>query len=208
MTTRVRAGGIASNTISNAMLKDDSVDSDVISNILLGQVTGPLSNVGAPGTPIQIVTATTGIGTATLFTFNGAARLGCVGAAITPKSANSKILITGFVHGFMNTGGAQCGLGLELVSHPTTTFNDGSSVAVGGTTQLFAHEDAMFINVGSQLMGNMPFQYEHSPGSTSTIHYSVAVSENNLYTAGTSQINWSNGTTGGRSKITLTEIAQ
>ena len=108
----------------------------------------------------------------------------------------------------MNTGGSQCGLGLELVSHPTTTFNDGSSVAVGGTTQLFAHEDTMFINTGSQLMGNMAFQYEHSPGSTSTIHYSVAVSENNLYAAGTSQINWSNGTTGGRSKIVLTEIAQ
>lgn len=162
----------------------------------------------APGTPVQIVTATTGTGTATLFTFNGAARLGCVGAAITPKFSNSKILITGFVHGFMNTGGAQCGLGLELVSHPTTTFNDGSSVAVGGTTQLFAHEDAMFINTGSQLMGNMSFQYEHSPGSTSTIHYSVAVSENNLYAAGTSQINWSNGTSGGRSKIVLTEIAQ
>ena len=162
----------------------------------------------APGTPVQIVTATTGSGTASMFTFNGAARLGCVGAAITPKFANSKILITGFVHGFLNTGGSQCGLGLELVSHPTTTFNDGSTVAVGGTTQLFAHEDSLFINTGSQLMGNMSFQYEHSPGSTSTIHYSVAVSENNLYAAGTSQINWSNGTTGGRSKIVLTEIAQ
>jgi hypothetical protein len=164
--------------------------------------------IHAPGTPIQIVTATTGIGTATLFTFNGAARLGCVGAAITPKFASSKILITGFVHGFINGAGSQCGLGLELVSHPTTTFNDGSTVAVGGTTQLFGHEDTMFLNTGTQLMGNMNFQYENSPGSTSTIHYSVAVSENNLYAAGTSQINWSNGTTGGRSKITLTEIAQ
>ena len=36
MTTRVRAGGIASNTISNAMLKDDSVDSDVIANSIMG----------------------------------------------------------------------------------------------------------------------------------------------------------------------------
>ena len=157
-----------------------------------------------PGTPLQIITATTGIGTATLFTFNGAARLGCVGAAITPKFTNSKILITGFVHGFINSA-AQGGLGLELVSHPTTTFDDGSSVA--SATQLFAHEDTMFLN-GQQLMGNMPFQYEHSPGSTATIHYSVAVSENNLYANGTSQINWSNGTTGGRSKIVLTEIAQ
>jgi len=159
----------------------------------------------APGTPIQIVTATTGTGTATLFTFDGAARLGCVGAAITPKFSNSKILITGFVHGFTNNSSGQCGLGLELVSHPTTTFDDGSSVA--SATQLFAHEDTMFLS-GAQLMGNMPFQYEHSPGSTDTIHYSVAVSENNLYANGTSQINWSNGTTGGRSKIVLTEIAQ
>ena len=161
--------------------------------------------IHSAGTPIQIITATTGIGTATLFTFNGAARLGCVGAAITPKFANSKILITGFVHGFINSSSAQCGLGLELVSHPTTTFDDGSSVA--SATQLFAHEDTLFLN-GAQLMGNMSFQYEHSPGSTSTIHYSVAVSENNLYAAGTSQINWSNGTTGGRSKIVLTEVAQ
>lgn len=35
MTTRVRAGGIASNTISNAMLKDDSVDSDIIANSIM-----------------------------------------------------------------------------------------------------------------------------------------------------------------------------
>ena len=160
----------------------------------------------APGTPIQIVTATTGSGTASMFTFNGAARLGCVGASITPKFANSLILITGFVHGFINGGGSQGGLGLELVSHPTTTFDDGSSVA--SATQLFSHEDTLFLNTGTQLMGNMSFQYQHSPGSTDTIHYSVAVSENNLYAAGTSQINWSNGTTGGRSKIVLTEIAQ
>ena len=162
-------------------------------------------SLSAPGTPVQIVTATTGTGTAVMFTFNGAARLGCVGAAITPKFANSKILITGFVHGFINSGGNQGGLRLELVSHPTTTFDDGSSVA--SATQLFSDEDTMFLN-GSQLMGNMSFQYEHSPGSTNTIHYSVAVSENNLYANGTSQINWSNGTTGGRSKIVLTEIAQ
>ena len=159
----------------------------------------------APGTPIQIITATTGTGTAVMFTFDGAARLGCVGAAITPKFANSLILITGFVHGFTNNSSGQCGLGLELVSHPTTTFDDGSSVA--SATQLFAHEDTIFLS-GVQLMGNMSFQYEHSPGSTDTIHYSVAVSENNLYANGTSMINWSNGTTGGRSKIVLTEIAQ
>ena len=36
MTTRVRAGGIANNTISNAMLKDDSVDSDIIANSIMG----------------------------------------------------------------------------------------------------------------------------------------------------------------------------
>ena len=159
----------------------------------------------APGTPIQTVTATTGTGTAVMFTFNGAARLGCVGAAITPKLANSKILITGFVFAFMNNSSGQCGVGLELVSHPSTTFNDGTSVA--SATQLFAYEDTMFLN-GSQLMGNMPFQFEHSPASTNTIHYSVAISENNLYANGTSQVNWSNGTTGGRSKIVLTEIAQ
>lgn len=164
-------------------------------------------NLHAPGTPIQIVTATTGIGTAVMFTFNGASRLGCVGAAITPKFANSKILITGFVHSFMNNSSGQCGVGLELVSHPTTTFNDGSTVAVAGTTQLFPYEDTMFLN-GSQLMGNMSFQYEHSPASTNTIHYSVAISENHLYANGTSQVNWSTGTTGGRSKIVLTEIAQ
>lgn len=35
MTTKVRAGGIASNTISNAMLKDDSVDSDIIANSIM-----------------------------------------------------------------------------------------------------------------------------------------------------------------------------
>jgi hypothetical protein len=162
--------------------------------------------IHAPGTPIQTVTATSGTGTSTMFTFNGAARLGCIGASITPKFASSKILITGFVHGFINGGGSQGGLRLELVSHPSTTFDDGSSVA--SATQLFSDEDTMFLNVGTQLMGNMSFQYEHSPGSTSTIHYSVAVSENNLYAAGTSQINWSNGTTGGRSKIVLTEIAQ
>ena len=109
----------------------------------------------APGTPIQIITATTGTGTAVMFTFDGAARLGCVGAAITPKFANSLILITGFVHGFTNNSSGQCGLGLELVSHPTTTFDDGSSVA--SATQLFAHEDTMFLS-GTQLMGNMPFQ--------------------------------------------------
>ena len=187
-----------------------------MSRLIVNQIQGDAVNkeieiptghkLKAPGTPVQIVTATTGTGTAVMFTFNGAARLGCVGAAITPKFANSKILITGFVHGFINGGGSQCGLRLELVSHPTTTFDDGSSVS--SATQLFSDEDTMFTNTASQLMGNMPFQYEHSPGSTSTIHYSVAVSENNLYAAGTSQINWSNGTTGGRSKIVLTEIAQ
>ena len=35
MTTKIRAGGIANNTISNAMLKDDSVDSDIIANSIM-----------------------------------------------------------------------------------------------------------------------------------------------------------------------------
>jgi hypothetical protein len=156
---------------------------------------------------VQVVTATNGSGTSSSFTFNGAVRAGCIGAAITPKSANSLILITGFVHCFTNNSNAQTGVGLELVSHPTITFINGNTVAVAGTTQLFPHEDVMFLD-GSQLMGNCSFQYQHSPASTNTIHYSVAVSENNLYAAGTSQVNWSNGTTGGRSKITLMEIAQ
>ena len=159
------------------------------------------------GSVLQVVTATNGSGTSSSFTFNGAVRAGCIGAAITPKSANSLIFITGFVHCFINSSGAQCGIGLELVSHPTITFINGNTVAVAGTTQLFPHEDVMFLD-GSQLMGNCSFQYQHSPASTNTIHYSVAVSENNLYAAGTSQVNWSNGTTGGRSKITLMEIAQ
>ena len=50
MTTRVRAGGIASNTVSNAMLKDDSVDSDILANainITAGQIV-------YPGMPLQI----------------------------------------------------------------------------------------------------------------------------------------------------------
>jgi hypothetical protein len=50
MTTRVRAGGIASNTISNAMLKDDSVDSDILANainITAGQIV-------YPGMPLQV----------------------------------------------------------------------------------------------------------------------------------------------------------
>ena len=159
------------------------------------------------GHVVQLVTATTGSGTSTNFNFNGAARAGCIGAAITPKSANSLIFITGFVHCFTNNGGSQTGVGLELVSHATTTFINGNTVAVSGTTQLFPYEDVMFLN-GNQLMGNCSFQYEHSPSSTNTIHYSVAVSENNLYAAGTSQLNWSNGTTGGRSRIALMEIAQ
>jgi hypothetical protein len=164
------------------------------------------NGVQIPGHVVQVVTATNGTGTSSSFTFNGAARAGCIGAAITPKSANSLILITGFVHCFVN-GGAQTGVGLELVSHPTITFINGNTVAVAGTTQLFPYEDVMFLN-GSQLMGNCSFQYQHSPSSTNTIHYSVAVSENNLYAAGNSQVNWSDGTTGGRSKITLMEIAQ
>ena len=166
-----------------------------------------VTSAGLPsGTVLQVVTATTGNGTSVNFTFDGAARKGAIGAAITPKSANSLILITGFVHCFTNNGSGQTGVGLELVSHPTTTFINGNTVAVGGTTQLFPYEDVMFLN-GNQLMGNCSFQYQHSPSSTNTIHYSVAVSENNLYAAGTSQVNWSNGTTGGRSKIILREIA-
>ena len=50
MTTRVRAGGIAGNTVSNAMLKDDSVDSDILANtinITAGQIV-------YPGMPLQI----------------------------------------------------------------------------------------------------------------------------------------------------------
>ena len=49
MTTRVRAGGIASNTISNAMLKDDSVDSDVVSNNILSKVNVAGTSVNDPG---------------------------------------------------------------------------------------------------------------------------------------------------------------
>jgi len=164
-------------------------------------------SIVAPGHLVQLVTATTGSGTVTSFTFNGAVRAGAIGAAITPKFANSLIFITGFVHCFTNNGGAQTGIGLELVSHPTTTFINGNNVAVAGTTQLFPYEDVIFLN-GAQLMGNSSFQYQHSPSSTSTIHYSVAVSENGNYQNGTSQINWSDGTTGGRSKIVLMEIAQ
>tara|TARA_Y100000389_G_scaffold48751_1_gene44107 strand:+ start:1153 stop:1740 length:588 start_codon:yes stop_codon:yes gene_type:complete len=164
-------------------------------------------SIVAPGHIIQVVTAINGAGTSTSFTFNGASRLGCIGAAITPKSANSLIFISGFVHCFTNNSSGQTGVGFELVSHPTTTFINGNTVAVAGTTQLFPYEDVMFLS-GSQLMGNCSFQYQHSPASTNTIHYSVAVSENNVYANGTSQINWSNGTSGGRSKIALMEIAQ
>ncbi len=193
--------------MSTLKVNNIQAESGTTINVASGnKLVAPAGGLSAPGQVIQIITSQTGTGTSTLFTFNGAARLGCVGAAITPKFSNSKILITGFVHGFINSGGSQCGLGLELVSHPTTTFNDGSIVT--SATQLFPFEDMMFLNTGTQLMGNMSFQYEHSPGSTSTIHYSVAVSENNNYNAGTSQINWSNGTSGGRSKIMLTEIAQ
>ena len=179
-----------------------------MSKLFVDDIVEKTSNHGVviPGHVVQVVTATTGSGTSTDFTFNGAARAGCIGAAITPKSANSLIFITGFVHCFINSGGSQCGIGLELVSHPTTTFINGNTVAVGGTTQLFPYEDVIFLS-GTQLMGNCSFQYQHSPSSTNTIHYSVAVSENNLYAAGTSQVNWSNGTTGGRSNITLMEIA-
>jgi len=168
-----------------------------------------VTSAGIPihsGSVLQVITATTGSGTSSMVSFDGAARKGCVGAAITPKSANSLILITGFVHCFTNSSGGQGGVGFELVSHPTITFDDGSSVAVAGTTQLFGHEDVQFLN-GTQLMGNCSFEYQHSPASTNTIHYSVAASENNLYAAGSSIVNWSNGTTGGRSKITLMEIA-
>ena len=49
MTTKVRAGGIASNTISNAMLKDDSVDSDVVSNNILSKVNVAGTSVNDPG---------------------------------------------------------------------------------------------------------------------------------------------------------------
>ena len=160
-----------------------------------------------PGSIIQEVRAVRGSGTAVDFTFNAAARLGCVGATITPKFANSKIRITGFCHLFMNTGSAQCGIGFECVHHPSTIFNGGASVAVAGTVVVAAHQDCVFTNAG-QWMGNIPFDFEHSPGNTNAISYSIAVSENGLYAAGTSQHCWSNGTTGGRSKIVLQEISQ
>ena len=193
--------------MSTLKVNNIQAESGTTINVASGnKITGSSGSIVTPGQVIQIITGQSGSGTTTMFTFNSAARLGCVGAGITPKFANSKILITGFVHGFINSGGSQCGLGLELVRHPTTTFDDGSSVA--SATQLFPFEDMMFLNTGSQLMENMAFQYEHSPGSIATIHYSVAVSENNVYNAGTSMINWSNGTSGGRSKIILTEIAQ
>ena len=193
--------------MSTLKVNNIQAESGTTINVASGnKITGSSGSIVTPGQVIQIITGESGSGTASMFTFNGAARLGCIGAAITPKFTNSKILITGFVHGFINSGGSQCGLGLELVSHPTTTFKDGSSVA--SATQLFGHQDTLFLNTGSQLMGNMPFQFEHSPGSIATIHYSVAISENAVYAAGTSQVNWSNGTTGGRSKIMLTEIAQ
>ena len=158
------------------------------------------------GSIIQEVRAVAGAGTSVDFTFNGAARLGAIGATITPKFANSKIRITGFIHMFMNAGNAQCGVMLECVSHPTTVFNGGASVAVAGTVVIADYEDVMFLN-GSQLMGNCSFDYEHSPGSTSPISYSIALSENGVYANGTSQHCWSNGTTGGRSKIVLQELS-
>ena len=171
-----------------------------------GQTTA--ANVKMPaGAILQQVRAVAGAGTSVDFTFNGAARLGCVGATITPKFANSKIRITGHVHLFMNSGGTQCGVMLECVSHPTTVFNGGASVAVAGTVVVADYEDVMFLN-GSQLMGNCSFDYEHSPGSTNAISYSIAVSENASYASGTSQHCWSNGTTGGRGKILLEEISQ
>ena len=205
----VGASQVANNTITTAHLHTGlSVPDSNIAAIAASKLTGDIPHANMPaGSVIQLVTATTGSGTSVSFTFNGATRAGAIGAAITPKFANSLIFITGFVHCFTNSGGAQGGIGLELVSHPTITFINGNTVAVGGTVQLFPYEDVMFLN-GNQLMGNCSFQYQHSPSSTSTIHYSVAVSENNVYSNGTSQVNWSNGTTGGRSKITLMEIAQ
>ena len=96
MTTRVRAGGIASNTISNAMLKDDSVDSDILAN----DITIPSGNtfnaavsggMHVPGTVIQVIQGI--LNTTASVTSSTEADTGLT-ATITPKFSTSKILVT------------------------------------------------------------------------------------------------------------------
>lgn len=106
MTTRVRAGGIAGNTITtsmmqndivtNAKMADDAVDSDVLANditIPSGNTFNAAASGGMhiPGTVIQVVQGT--LDTTASVSGSTEADTGLT-ATITPKFSTSKILVT------------------------------------------------------------------------------------------------------------------
>ena len=153
MTTRVRAGGIASNTISNAMLKDDSVDSDILANtIVLAD-----AQIAMPGMPIQYSKAhfQTGEGTSsTSFqdVTGGSLAFAC-------KKSNSLVKIT---VGVMVGGKGRL------------------RILAGSTDLMPASNGYVFYNDNSQVGWNSGSERQlayltafHEPASTSSVTYKL-----------------------------------
>jgi len=149
MTTRVRAGGIANNTISNAMLKDDSVDSDILANTIdlsLKTLTLPTVN-DSRVIDVSIIENSTR-------TVWGSFSNGQIffSGSFTKRLASTKLIATttSFWAGYYS---GNCGMGLKLTANSTDYWRYGVGYQYDGA---WSSNDQTTIVVGQSSWDSIP----------------------------------------------------
>jgi hypothetical protein len=160
----------------------------------------------APGSVVQTITATSGFVNQSFTSATPIALTG-MSATITPKFANSKILIEAVVvaswtyvsavHVYKN--------GVDLVSNHTA---NGANNQSGGATSIYTHYSGT-IDASTDNVWPFPVMYWDTPGTTSAITYDIRA--NSGWSGGANAFYFNNRGAQdmlGSSHLKITEVAQ